>query len=159
MRIFAPVGQRRHAVAAHQVQQLLGQPRTQGQGVEVFHQAEQLANAPRVQAQHGFVQLHVLAQDLAQVAARHAQDGGVPMRIGVVRAPVAVEDRHVAEPDARLHIGQRHLFARDRRGAHPHRAHGTGNPFFGRIAAGGDQLAVLVAFDVGASEYVVPQRW
>jgi hypothetical protein len=79
------------------------------------------------------------------------------MRIGVVGAPVAVEDRHIAEPDARLHIGQRDLLARDRGGAHPHRALGTGNPFLGRIAAGGDQVAVLVAFDVGASEYVVPQ--
>jgi hypothetical protein len=79
------------------------------------------------------------------------------MRIGIVRAPVAVEDRHVAEPDARLHIGQRDLLARERGRADAHRALGAGDPLLGRVAAGGDQVAVLVAFDVGASKDVVPQ--
>jgi hypothetical protein len=155
---FAPIAQRRHAVAAHQVQQLLGQPRTQGQGVQVFHQAVELADAPRVQAQHGLVQLLVRGENLAEIGLGHAQDGGVAVRIGIVRTPVAVEDGHVAEPDAGFHVGQRDLLARDRRGAHTHRSLGAGDPFLGRIAACGDELAVPVAFDVGASKNVVSQR-
>ncbi|MNW03671.1 hypothetical protein D3C71_1996400 [compost metagenome] len=77
------------------------------------------------------------------------------MRIGVVRAPVPIEDRHIAEPDAWLHIRQRDLLARDGRGAHPHCAPGARNPLLGRIAACGDEAAVLVAFDVCTSEDVV----
>jgi hypothetical protein len=98
-----------------------------------------------------------VGQDLAEIGLRHAQDGGVAMRIGIVRAPVAVEDRHVAKPDARLHIGQRDLLARDRGGADPHRAARAGNPLLRRVATRGDQFAVLEPFDVSASEDVVPQ--
>ena len=79
------------------------------------------------------------------------------MRIGIVRAPVAVENRHVAEPDAWLHIGQRDLLARDGGGAHPHRTTRAGNPLFGRIPAGGNQAAIFEAFDVGTSQNVVAQ--
>jgi hypothetical protein len=53
------------------VNQLLGQARAQGQGVQVFHQPEQLADAAGLQPQQRFVQLHVLRQDLLQVGARH----------------------------------------------------------------------------------------
>lgn len=133
--------------------------RAQRQGVEVFHQPEQRADAPRLQAHQRFVELHVRRQDLLEIGPRHAQDRAVAMRIRIVRASVPVEHRHVAEPDARLHVGQRHLLARHRRRTDAHRAPGAGDPVFGRVAAGGDQVAVLEAFDECASEDVVPQRW
>jgi hypothetical protein len=101
----------------------------------------------------------VCGQNFLEVGLGHAQDGGVAMCIGIVRAPVAVEDGHVAKPDARLHIGQRDLLARDGGGAHPHRAARAGNPLLGRVAAGGYEAAVLEAFDVGASQDVVSKRW
>jgi hypothetical protein len=88
---------------------------------------------------------------LLEIGLGHAQDGGLAMGIGIVRAPVAVEHRHVAEPDARLHIGQRDLLARDGGRADAHRALGAGDPLLGRFAAGADQRAILEAFDVCAS--------
>ena len=75
--------------------------------------------------------------------------------VGRVRAPIAIEHRHIAKPDARLDIGERDLLARQRGGADAHRTLGARQPFFGRVAAGGDQATILVAFDVGASQYVV----
>ena len=141
------------------MRQLLGQPRAQRQGVEVFDQAEQLADAPGLQFQQRLVQLHVLRQDLLQVRARHHQHRGVAMRIGIVRPAFPVEDRHVAEPDARLHVLQGHLLARDRGGAHPHRPARHRAPEFRRIAARADQVAILEAFDEGASKDVVAKRW
>jgi hypothetical protein len=158
MRIFARIGQARHAVAAHEVDQLLGQPGPQGQGVQVLHQAEELADAARMQPQQRLVQLGVRGQDLLEVGLGHAQDGGVAMRIRIVRAPVAVEDGHVADPDARLHVGQRDLLARHRGRADAHRTQRTRDPVFRRLAAGGDQLGVFVAFDVSASKDVVAKR-
>ncbi|MPN54993.1 hypothetical protein SDC9_202672 [bioreactor metagenome] len=156
---LAVVRQAGDTVTAHQVQQLLGQARAQRQGVEVFHQAVELADATRMQAQQRFVQLHVLGQDFVEVGFGHAQHRGVAVGIAIVRAPVAVEDRHVAEPDARLHIGERDLLAGDGGGAHPHRAPRARNPLLGRVAAGGNQAAVLEAFDVGTSQDVVSQGW
>jgi hypothetical protein len=89
----------------------------------------------RVQAQHGFVELHAGPESL-EIGLGHAQDGGVAMGIGIVRAPVAVEDRHIAEPDARLHIGQRDLLAvMEVELTAPHL--GAGDPLLGRFAACG----------------------
>ncbi len=104
-----------------------------------------------------FVQLDVHGQNFLEIGLGHAQDGGVAMGIGIVGAPVAVEDRHVAKPDARLDVGQRDLLARDRGRTHPHRTLGAGNPLLRRLAAGSDQVAVLEAFDVGTSQNVVSQ--
>lgn len=110
-----------------------------------------------MQAQHGFVELGVRGQNFLEVCLGHAKNGGVAVRVGIVRAPIPVEDGHVPKPDARLHIGQRDLLARDGGGADPHRAARAGNPLLGRIAAGGYEAAVLEAFDVCTSEDVVSQ--
>ena len=146
-----------HAVTAHQVQELLGQARAQGQGVEVFHQPEELTDAPRMQAQQRFVQLDMLLEYFAQVGTGHTQNGGDPVGIGIVRASVAVEDGDIAKPDARFYVGQGDLLARKRGGTDPHSPASARNPLLGNIASGGNQVAVFVAFHVGASEYVVSQ--
>jgi len=77
------------------------------------------------------------------------------MRIRIVGSPVAVENRHIAEPDARLHIRQRDLLAGDGGGAHAHRTFGAGNPLLRRFAARGDQVAVFESLDVSTSKNVV----
>ena len=64
-----------------------------------------------MQAQHCFVELGVRRKNFLEVGLGHAQDGGVAVRIGIVGAPVAIEDGHLAKPHARLHIGQRNLLA------------------------------------------------
>ncbi len=136
---------------------MLGQACAQGQGVEVFHQAEQRADAARLQPHQRFVQLHVHAENLLEVVAGHAKQGGRAMRVGIVRPLVAVEHGHIAKPHARLHVGQRDLLARERGRTHAHRALGDRCPFGGRVAAGDDEVAILESLDVGASEYVVTQ--
>ena len=108
--------------------------------------------------QQGFVEFGVLGQNFLEIGFGHAQCGGAAMRIGVVGALLAIEDRHIAKPDAGLDIGQRDLLARDGGRAHPDGAFGAGQPFLGRIAPGGDQVAVAVTFDVSASQDVVSQR-
>ena len=92
---------------------MLGQAGAQRQGVEVFHQAVELADAPRMQAQQGFVQLGMQGQNFLEIGLGDAQNRAVAVGIGVVRAPVPVEDGDIAKPDARLHIGQGDLLARD----------------------------------------------
>jgi len=108
------VRQTRYTITAQQVVELFGQSRTQGQCVEVFHQAVKLSNPPGLKAQHGFVELDVLGQNFLEVGLGHIQGGGVAVCIAIVRAPVAVEDRDIAKPDAWLHVSQRDLFARHR---------------------------------------------
>ena len=137
------------------MQQLFGQAGPQGQGVEVFHQAIQLANAARMQAQKRLVQLNMRGQDFLEIGFCHAQGSGVAMRVGVMGASVAVKNTDIAKPDAWLHIGQGDLLARDGGGTHAYRAFGASDPLFGWFAAGGDQVAVAVALDVGAAQDVV----
>ena len=109
---LAAVGQTRHAVAAYQVQQLFGQARSQGQGVQVFDQTEQLAYAPCMQAQHRLVKFGVYCKNFPEIGFGYAQNRAVAMGIGIVRAPVAVENCYIAEPDAGFDISQRDLLAR-----------------------------------------------
>ena len=154
---FAAVVQGRHPIAAGQMQQLLGQAGTQGQGVEVLDQAKQLANATRLQAQQGIVKLDVGGQDFLEIGFGHAQNAGLPMGVPIVGAGIAVQNGHIAKPNPWLHISEGDLFARQRGAADPDRALGTGHPLLGRVATGGDQIAVLESFDVSASKYVVSQ--
>jgi len=85
----------------------------------------------------------------------HAQDGGLAMGVHIVGASVAIQNGHIAKPNAGLHIGEGDLFARQRGRAHSHRAFGTRHPLFGRVATRRDQVAVFASFDVSASKYVV----
>jgi hypothetical protein len=48
-------------------------------------------------------------QDFFEIGLGHAQRGGFAVRIGIAGASVAVEDGHIAKPDALLDIGQRNL--------------------------------------------------
>ncbi len=99
----------------------------------------------------------MLGQDFLEILARHAQQRGGPVGVGVVGAALAVEHRNLAKPDPGFDVGERDLLARQRGGAHAHRALAHRRPFGGRVAAGGDQVAVLEASDESASEDVVPQ--
>jgi hypothetical protein len=108
-----------------------------------------------MQAQHRVVELDVLRQDFLEVGLGHVQRGGVAVSVAVVRATVSVEDRHIAKPNARLHIGQGDLLARYRGRAHAHRTLGAGDPLLGRVAPCRKHVAIFVSFDVSASKYVV----
>ena len=79
------------------------------------------------------------------------------MRVGIVRAPVAVENGHVAKPNARFDIREGDQFARYRGGADTNRSFGAGDPLLRRFSAGCNEFAVFVPFDVSASKYVVPE--
>ena len=96
------------------MQQLFGQTRPKWQGVQVFDQTVELAYASGMQTQQRLVKLCMQGQNFLEIGLGHAEDGAVAVRIGVVRAPVSVENRHIAEPDARLHVRQGDLLARDR---------------------------------------------
>ena len=154
---FLAIGQTGDAITANQVNELFGEPCTQGQGVEILYQAVQLANAPGMEPQHGFVQLDMGCQNFLEIRFGHAQDRTVAMGVGIVGTAVAVEDGYIAEPDTRLDVGEGDLLARDGGGTDPHRTFGAGNPFLWRVAARCNQFAVLVSLDVCASEYVVSQ--
>ena len=95
-------------------------------------------------------------QNSLEIVPGHTQNGGVAMRVSIVGAAVAVQNGHIAKPNAGLDVGEGDLFARQRGSADPNRALGAGDPFFGRVPASGDQIAVLESFDVSASKYVVP---
>jgi len=86
-----------------------------------------------------------------EIGLGHAIYRGFAMRVGIVGAPVAIENGYVAKPNPWLHVGQGNLFARYRDRADPHRPLGAGNPFFGRLAPRTDQVAVFESFDIGAS--------
>ena len=109
MRISSPCGD---AVAAREQQDLLGQPRRERPGVQVLDGVEHQPQAPAVQAQQRLVQLDVLRQQLLEVGLAHDQQRGRAVRVGIVRARQAVEQRDVAEPGAGLDVGQRDLLAR-----------------------------------------------
>ena len=66
-----------------------------------------------MQAQHRFVEFDMQGQNFSEIGFGHAQDRAFPMGVGIVGAPVAVEDRDVAEPDSGFHIGQRNLLSRN----------------------------------------------
>ena len=75
------------------------------------------------------------------------------MGIGVVCAPIAVENGHIAKPYARFDIGQCDLLARDGGGADAHSTFGTRrSALFWWVATRGNQLAIAVTFDVGTSK-------
>src|SRR6218665_136414 len=95
---LAVAGPVRDTKTVRQLHQLLGQPCPQRQRAQVFHQVEQRADAFGMQAQHGLVELDMPGQNLVEVLLGHAHDGGVATRIGVMRAPFAVEEPHIPEP-------------------------------------------------------------
>ena len=96
-------------------------------------------------------------QDFFEIGFGDTHDGAFAVGIGIVRAPVAVQDGDFAKPDARFDIGEGDLLARNRGRADPYRAFGAGNPFLGWIATGTNQFAVFVTFDVSASKNVVSE--
>ena len=111
-----------------------------------------------MQAQHGFVQFDMSGQYFAKVGFGDTQNSGLAVGIGVVGAPVAVKDRHIAKPDARLDIGQGDLLARYGGGADTHRTFGAGDPFLWGLTPGGNQVAVSKPFDIGTAQDVMAQR-
>ena len=100
-----------------------------------------------MQAQQGFVQLCVFGQNFLEIGFRHAQNRALAVRIGIVRASVAVEDGDIAKPDAWLDIGQGDLFAGNGGRTDAYGAAGTGNPLLRLLAAGasGDAIGAIPA--------------
>ena len=110
-----------------------------------------------MQSQHGVVQLDMRRQNFLEICLGHIECGGFAMCVGIVRAPVAVEDGDVAKPNARLDIGEGDQFARYGGRADTDRPFGAGDPLLRRFSAGCNEFAVFVPFDVSASKYVVPE--
>ena len=149
----------RNAVAAGQQQQLARQAGRQRPGVQIFQRVEHQAQTATVQAQQCVVQLHVRSQQGAEVGLAHGQQRGGAMGMAVVRARQAVEQCDVAEPGARLHIGERNLPTRQRHRADPHRTGGHAAPFLGARAAHGHQFAVHQPSHAAALQDVLAQRF
>ena len=99
----------------------------------------------------------MVRQYFLEICLGNVQNGRLSVRIHIVRAPVAVKNRHIAKPNAWLHIGQGDLFARDGGRTHPQCAHGAGKPSLRRLSTHGDQLTVTVALDVSAAQNIVLQ--
>ena len=91
-------------------------------------------------------------QQVLEVGLAHRQQRGGAVRIGVVRARQAVEQRDVAEPGARLHVGERHLLARHRHRADAHRALGHAAPVLGRRTARRERRAIRQPAHHGARQ-------
>jgi len=94
----------------------------------------------------------MVRQQFLEVRLADDQQRRRAVRVGVVRPRHAVEERDVAEPGARLDVGERHLLAGERDRAHPNRAARDTAPFLGRRAARREHRAVLDAPHLRASE-------
>ena len=140
------------------MQQLLGQPRAQGQGGHVLHHPIQIPHAARLQREQGLAKLGVFAQQLAEHPLGHAQHRGGAVCMCVIGVGAAVQHLGLAHPNARLHIGQRDLFARRRGAPKPDGATGATEPVLSQIALFHNHLAVGIPRDAPEPKDVMPQR-
>jgi hypothetical protein len=123
------------AVALGQQDDLLGQAGVQRPRVQVLELVEHQAQAPAVQTQQRVVELHMLRQQFLEVGLAHGQQGGLAVGVGIVRARQSIEQGDVAEPYARLGVGQGDLLARQRDRADAYRTQRHTAPLLGCGAA------------------------
>jgi hypothetical protein len=74
-----------------------------------------------------------------------------------VRTLVAIKNRHIAKPNTGLHVSERDLLARHRSAGYANSTFGASAPFFGPLAARGDQFAITVALHIGVAQDIVAQ--
>src|SRR5204862_5697166 len=120
------------AVAAREQQDLLGEARRQRQGVEVLDGVEEQAQTPAVETKQRLVQLDVVREELLEVGLANDEQRRRAVRVGIVRSRHTVEEGDVAEPGARLDVGERDLLAGEGNRADPNCDACGAAPFLGR---------------------------
>ena len=113
------------AVAARQQQDLLGQARRQRPGVEVLDRSNSSRRRRQFRRSSASYSSTCCDSRSRKSALRTTSSVVGAVRVGIVRARHAVEQGDVAEPGARLDVGERDLLAGERDRAHPHRAEGA----------------------------------
>ncbi|MNV71131.1 hypothetical protein D3C71_1641350 [compost metagenome] len=97
-------------------------------------------------------------QERTEVVLGHEEDCGVLTRKIIMGPLPAVEDRDVAEPAARFHVGERAVPACTGGGAHAHGALRASHPMAVRVAACGNPIALHEAAYEDIAKNVVAKR-